>query len=82
MPRFKCVPITDPSANYAYCPSFGAAILFSCLFGITTVAHVIQANLYKKPFAWVLIMGGCWETGGVGTTLPPASGNGALTVSL
>jgi hypothetical protein len=64
MPNFKCYPISNPNAQWNYCPSFGAAILFICLFGLTTLTHILQAMLHKKPFAWVLIMGGVWETGG------------------
>jgi len=62
MPTFKCYPISDPNSLWNYCPSFGAAILFSVLFGIPTVAHSIQALLLRKPFACVLVMGGIWET--------------------
>lgn len=64
MPNFKCYPITDPNSQWNYCPSFGAAILFICLYGLTTLTHILQAILHKKPFAWVLIMGGAWETAG------------------
>ena len=31
-----------------YEPSFGAAILFAVLFGLTTLAHTIQAVIYNK----------------------------------
>ncbi|KAJ7695604.1 RTA1 like protein-domain-containing protein [Mycena olivaceomarginata] len=48
-----------------YCPSFPAAILFSVLFGLTTVIHLIQAFHYGKRFLWVCIMGAIWETGGL-----------------
>lgn len=64
MPSFKCYPITDPNSQWNYCPSFGAAILFICLYGLATVTHILQAVLHKKSFAWVLIMGGAWETAG------------------
>lgn len=64
MPHFKCYPISNPDSNWNYCPSYSAAILFACLFGLTTSVHLIQAVVYKKPFAWVLIMGGAWELGG------------------
>jgi RTA1 like protein len=64
MPNFKCYLPPDPDALYLYCPSFGAAVTFSCLFGLVTIAHIIQAVLYKKPFTWVLIMGSLWEFGG------------------
>ncbi|KAJ6106570.1 hypothetical protein N7512_010087 [Penicillium capsulatum] len=44
-----------------YAPSFGAAILFCVLFGLTTMAHLFQAVQYKKRFCWVVIMGALWE---------------------
>jgi hypothetical protein len=61
---FKCYPITDPDANWNYCPSFPAAILFSVLFGIITIIHITQALSYKKPFALVVCMGAGWECAG------------------
>lgn len=64
MARLQCYPRDDPDALWMYCPSYSAAIAFCVLFGITTVAHLIQAVAHKKPFAWVLIMGALWETGG------------------
>jgi uncharacterized integral membrane protein len=48
-----------------YCPSFPAAVLFSALFVLTTLAHLVQAVHYRKKFCWVIIMGGIWETGGL-----------------
>lgn len=64
MSNFKCYPITDPNANWNYCPSFAAAILFVALFGITTVVHITQAAIYKKPFAIVVCIGAAWECAG------------------
>lgn len=61
---FKCYPITDPNANWNYCPSFPAAILFSVLFGLITVVHITRAVSYKKPFALVVCMGAGWECAG------------------
>ncbi|KZT54886.1 hypothetical protein CALCODRAFT_485204 [Calocera cornea HHB12733] len=40
-------------------------ILFSVLFGLTTVARLGQAIAYRKPFCWVLIMGSIWELTGL-----------------
>lgn len=40
----------------------GASILFSILFGFTTIGHIWQAAHYKKPFTWVLIMSAIWQT--------------------
>lgn len=64
MPHFKCYPISNPDTLWEYCPSYGAAIALSALFGGVTLAHIIQAILYRKPFAFVIIMGAIWETGG------------------
>ncbi|PLB54013.1 hypothetical protein P170DRAFT_469485 [Aspergillus steynii IBT 23096] len=44
-----------------YEPSFAAAILFAVLFGLTTALHTVQAFVYKKRYAWVVIMGATWE---------------------
>ncbi|KIW23697.1 uncharacterized protein PV07_11876 [Cladophialophora immunda] len=64
MPKIVCHAGTGPNDIWSYCPSFSAAILFTVLFGITTCAHILQAIIYRKPFAMVLIMGALWETGG------------------
>jgi hypothetical protein len=64
MPHIVCHAGTGPNDIWSYCPSFGAAVLFTALFGITTSLHVVQAFIYRKPFAAVLIMGALWETGG------------------
>ncbi|KAK5065259.1 hypothetical protein LTR84_001097 [Exophiala bonariae] len=60
----KCEASDAPDALWVYCPSFEAAILFSVLFGLTTIAHITQAIIYRKRFAFVLIMGAIWECGG------------------
>ena len=59
------VPLDDCRNIWSYYPSFGAAILFSILFGMTTVTHVVQARIYRKRFCWVIIMAGIWETTGL-----------------
>lgn len=45
-----------------FCPSFAASILFTVLFGATTLAHIIQAAQHKKAYCWVIIMSGIWQT--------------------
>ncbi|KAJ7487224.1 RTA1 like protein-domain-containing protein [Mycena galericulata] len=40
-------------------------VLFSALFGLTTIAHTVQAIHYRKKFCWVVIMAGIWETAGL-----------------
>ncbi|KAK9235163.1 hypothetical protein V1525DRAFT_410812 [Lipomyces kononenkoae] len=44
-----------------YVPSFGAAISFSVLFGLTLICHVVQGIIYKKKYTWVVMMGAPWE---------------------
>jgi hypothetical protein len=59
LPEYAC------DSNWAYSPSFAAAILFAVLFGITTFGHIFQAFYHKKKrLCWVLIMGTAWEFGG------------------
>jgi hypothetical protein len=48
---------------WAYFPNFAAAIAFSVLFGILTIAHLCQAIVYRNGFCWVIIMASLWETG-------------------
>jgi hypothetical protein len=55
------VPTNDCRALYNYYPSFGAAILFSIIFGIALCLHGVQAYVWRKRFCWVLIMGVVWE---------------------
>ncbi|KAF8851215.1 RTA1 domain-containing protein, partial [Acephala macrosclerotiorum] len=55
------VPPGTCNALYDYYPSFAAAVIFSVLFGILTVAHIVQAAMYKKKFCWIVIMGAMWE---------------------
>ncbi|KAH8775981.1 RTA1 like protein-domain-containing protein, partial [Hyaloscypha sp. PMI_1271] len=49
-------------ALYDYYPSFTAALAFSVIFGMLTIAHIAQAALFKTKFCWVIIMGSIWET--------------------
>ncbi|KAL2848717.1 RTA1 like protein-domain-containing protein [Aspergillus pseudodeflectus] len=66
-----CISMTPNSVGYVppegcgnillYEASFAAAVLFAVLFGLTTIVHIIQAFMYKKCYAWVLIMGSPWE---------------------
>jgi hypothetical protein len=55
------VPPSACNAQWAYAPSFSGAIAFSTFFGTLTLAHLILAILFRKPFCWVMIMGVAWE---------------------
>jgi hypothetical protein len=54
--------IDDPQNQFTYCPSIGASILFSILFGFTMIYHIYQAAVYHTSFCWVLIMSATWQT--------------------
>ncbi|KAH8591527.1 RTA1 domain-containing protein [Bisporella sp. PMI_857] len=56
------VPPGTCGSLYNYYPSFGLALAFGVLFGVLTVAHLVQAVMLKIVFAWVLIMAVVWET--------------------
>lgn len=47
--------------QFDYCPSLSVAILFTVLFGLAIIGHIILAYRFRKPFCWVLIMGAIWE---------------------
>lgn len=54
--------ILDESNMWTFCPSLPVAMLFSILFGLTTITHIYQARKYRTPFCWTIIMGAIWET--------------------
>ena len=59
--QYGYVPPDACNAQWAYSPSFSAAVAFSVLFGILTLAHISLAILFRKGFSWVMIMGVSWE---------------------
>lgn len=42
------VPPEACNANFAYYPSFAAAIIFSVIFGLALTLHLIQGITYRK----------------------------------
>src|SRR5271156_4810397 len=58
------VPLDDCRNLWPYYPSFGAAILFTCIFGLAVLLHIFQAFCYRKRFCWVIIMASIWEFAG------------------
>jgi len=62
--KYGYVPPEACNAQWAYSPSFSAAIAFSVLFGILTVAQTALAIIYRKGFCWVMIMATAWELTG------------------
>ncbi|KAI1626474.1 RTA1 domain protein [Exophiala viscosa] len=72
LPTSTCVQTITPDKNgyvppgscgalWDYNPSFGAAIVFSVLFGMLLIAHLAQAIAYRKGFCWVIVMASLWE---------------------
>ena len=59
--KYGYVPPDACNAQLSYAPSFSAAIAFSVLFGILTLAHLLLAIIFRKGFCWVIIMGVSWE---------------------
>jgi hypothetical protein len=50
--------------QWLYCPSVTGAIIVTAIFGILTLAHFVQAIIYRKKFCWVIIMAAAWELTG------------------
>ncbi|KAI1453007.1 RTA1 like protein-domain-containing protein [Annulohypoxylon moriforme] len=68
-----CIQTIVPDANgylppgtchalWDYYPSFSAAMVFTFLFGLLTIAHLYQSIIYRKKFCWVIVMASFWET--------------------
>jgi hypothetical protein len=47
----------------AYCPSVVAAYIFAVLFGLGTIAHIVQAIIHRKPYSLVIIISSLMPTG-------------------
>lgn len=60
--KYGNVPATACNSYYNFDPSFGAAVAVSVIFGVLTAAHLAEAVVFRKRYAWVLIMGALWET--------------------
>jgi len=60
--QYGNVPIDACNSYYNFDPSFAPAVAVAVLFALLTTAHVVEAFAFKKRYAWVVIMGGLWET--------------------
>ncbi|KAJ5691759.1 hypothetical protein N7462_001182 [Penicillium macrosclerotiorum] len=47
---------------WGFCPSIEAAYLFTVLFGLTSLAHVAQAIIYRKFYCWVIAIAATIQT--------------------
>lgn len=48
--------IAQDDSNYAYVPNKPAAIIFTILFGITMVVHIIQSSRARALFMLTLVI--------------------------
>jgi hypothetical protein len=47
---------------WSFCPNIRAATVFTILFSLTTLTHLIQAIIYRKPYCWVIVASGVAQT--------------------
>ncbi|KAM5343339.1 hypothetical protein ACJ41O_014305 [Fusarium nematophilum] len=59
--KYGYVPPDSCNANYGFYPQWEDNTAFAVAFGLSTVVHLVQAVLLKKPFCWVIVMGASWE---------------------
>ncbi|KAH6676560.1 RTA1 like protein-domain-containing protein [Halenospora varia] len=57
-----CAALTTEHTQWNFCPNVGAAYAFAIFFGLTTIAHITQAIIYKKAYSWVIIVSGLAQT--------------------
>ncbi|TGO62631.1 hypothetical protein BCON_0018g00240 [Botryotinia convoluta] len=48
------------NALYNYYPSSTSAIAFAAIFGVLTLAHIIQAFLYRKAYSFFIVSASIW----------------------
>jgi hypothetical protein len=46
--QYGHVPLDSCNSMYAFDPSFAGNLAFAVLFGLTTLAHFVQAFVFKK----------------------------------
>ncbi|EEH44388.2 uncharacterized protein PADG_00677 [Paracoccidioides brasiliensis Pb18] len=56
--------LDNDDTGWGYCPSIPAAILFTVLFGLTSLVHMFQWYTFRKKLCWVIVMAALWETAG------------------
>ena len=58
MGNYTCKAVNTHDTNWEFCPNIGAAYVLTVLFAATTVAHIVQAVVYRKGYSWVIILAG------------------------
>lgn len=54
--KYGRVPIDACNAYYFFDPSFSANLAFAVLFGMTTMAHLVEAVIFKKVLQDLLVV--------------------------
>ena len=54
--------LTTPNTLWNFSPNLGASAFLSVLLGFTTIAHLVQAILYRKAYCWIIIVSGAMQT--------------------
>ena len=58
----SCPAKDDPDSVWPpFCPNLGAAYFLAVLFGLTLVAHIVQAIIHRKVYSWVVCMSALWQ---------------------
>ncbi|KAF9874629.1 RTA1 domain-containing protein [Colletotrichum karsti] len=60
--KYGHVPSDACNSYYPFEPNFEGNIAFAAVFGLSMIAHLIQAFAYRKKFCWVIVVGASWET--------------------
>lgn len=59
----QCAAISDPKSQWQhFCPNLPAAYLYTVFFGLTSLAHIVQMFVHRKPYSWVISASGLLQT--------------------
>ena len=58
----SCAATSSPDTLWNFCPNTGAAYFYAVLFGLTTLGHIGQGILHRKPYSWVICISALWQT--------------------
>ncbi|KAH6987018.1 RTA1 like protein-domain-containing protein [Ilyonectria destructans] len=57
MPQ-TCYALEVHKTMWDFCPNLAASYIMMVVFALATVAHVVQAVIYRKPYCWTIAMSG------------------------
>ena len=61
---FLHAPGYSNNGSWSFCPSISAAYLFVVLFGLATIAHLVEGIIYRKSYSIVIVIAAGWQTAG------------------